>query len=85
MPAKRRRFEVEFAAMTVSIDDTVEQKLWCGDRAVPIPATTPLTIIVDAFIDAFIADYFDTKNLGLALEFVETLGRCDAMLRFEPR
>ncbi len=80
MPARVRRFEVEFAGTTVVIDDTAEHKLRCGGRAVPIRGTPPLTAVIDAFVDAIAADSFDTDSLELALQVVETLERCDAVL-----
>ena len=85
MSKRTRRFEVEFAGTTAVIDDTAEHKLRCGGRAIPIDGTPPLTVVIDAFVDAIAADSFDDQSLDLAVRVVDALERCDAALEAEPR
>ncbi len=85
MSTRTRRFEVEFAGTTAVIDDTAEHKLRCGGRGIPIAGTPPLTVVVEAFVDAIIADSFDAQGLDLAVQVVDTLEQCDAALEGEAR
>ncbi len=85
MSTRTRRFEVEFAGATAVIDDTVEDKLRCDGREIPIDGTPPLTAAIEAFVDAIAADSFDAHSLDLAVQVVDTLERCDAALVEEAR
>ena len=85
MSTRTRRFEVEFAGTTAVIDDTAEHKLRCGGRGIPIAGTPPLTVVVEAFVDAIAADSFDEQGLDLAVQVVDTLEQCDAALEGEAR
>ena len=80
MVTKTRRFEVEFADTIAIIDDTVEHKFQCGGRKIPIDRTPPLTVAIETFVESITANSFNTHSLDLAVEVVDTLERCDAML-----
>lgn len=80
MSTRTRRFEVEFTKATAVIDDTNEHKLRCDGREIQIDGTAPLTIAIEAFIDAIVTDSFDAHSLDLAVRVVDTLERCDAAL-----
>jgi hypothetical protein len=85
MPARTRRFEVEFADTTAIIDDTAEHKLRCGGHAIPIAGTQPLTIVIETFVESIAANSFDLRDPDLAVRVVDTLARCDAALEGNAR
>jgi len=80
MVTKTRRFEVEFADTIAIIDDTVEHKFQCGGRKIPIDRAPPLTVAIEAFVESITANSFNSHSLDLAVEVVDTLERCDAVL-----